>query len=166
MTLQVLTRSDKNAQKKMKKRPLYVKFKIVPFGTRAYIESVILREEVLRKPLGMKFKVEDLRDEEDQIHLTFWDNKQCIATAILKPLDKDKVQLRQMAVKEEYQGQGIGSALLAIAEKIAKNEDYKIIILDARLSAINFYKKHNYSQIGEQFRLIGLPHVKMMKILI
>ena len=166
MTSQALTRSSKNVQEEVKKRPLYVKFKIVPFGTRAYIESVILREEVLRKPLGMKFNVEDLKDEEDQIHLTFWDNKKCIATAILKHLDKDKVQLRQMAVKQEYQGQGIGSALLTIAEQIAKNEDYKIIVLDARLSAKKFYEKHNYTQIGEQYRLIGLPHVKMMKIII
>ena len=166
MTLQALTRSNKNAQGRKQKRPMYVKFKIVPFGTRAYIESVILREEVLRKPLGLKFKIEDLQNEEDQIHLTFWDDKKCIATAVLQPVDKDKIKLRQVAVKQEYQGQGIGSALVTLAEQIAKNENYKMIILDARLSAKEFYEKLNYSQIGKQFMKVGLPHVKMMKLLV
>ncbi len=165
MTLQALTHSGRK-QRRKKRRPEMVKFKIVPYGTRAYLETVVLREEVLRKPLGMKFHGKDLLEEKDQIHLSLWCGNECIAVTVLKPLDKENVKLRQMAVKEEYRGSGIGSALIALAERVAKAEGFTTISLHARMNALDFYLKNGYQPVGKVFTEVGIPHKKMFKKLL
>jgi predicted GNAT family N-acyltransferase len=42
---------------------------------------------------------------------------------------------------------------------------YKKIELHARKIAIDFYQKQNFQQIGEVFYEVGIPHLKMVKIL-
>ncbi len=165
MTLQALTHSVRKRKRK-KKRPPMLKFRIVPYGTRAYLETVVLREEVLRKPLGMKFHGKDLVAEKDHWHLSLWDANECIATVVLQPLNEQEVKLRQMAVKEEYRGNGVGSALIALAERLARNEGFETIVLHARQNALDFYKQNGYEPFGKTFTEVGIPHKKMQKSLV
>lgn len=46
----------------------------IVFGSPEYDDTVWLRTEVLRKPLNMEFKTEDLALEYDQYHFGLYDN--------------------------------------------------------------------------------------------
>ncbi len=142
-----------------------VVFRLAPFGSRAYFECVVLREKVLRRPLGLQFHPQDLMQEKNDWHLGFWLQNRCIATLSLKPLDKATVKMRQVCVDPAFQKQGLGTALVRLAETFAQSMEYKTILLHARKDAIPFYKRLGYKPISNWFLEVGIPHKKMIKIL-
>ncbi len=76
------------------------------------------------------------------------DKKQIIGTIALKKVDEDWVKLKRMYTRKEYQGKGIGKKLLEKVLKIAKNKNYKKIILTTypeMKDAVEFYKKQGFN---------------------
>ena len=138
------------------------------FATPEYDESIKLRYDILRKPLGMEFVPEDLAMEYDSIHLGCYEKKTdaLIGCLILKPINSDTIKMRQVAVDEKYQSKGVGSFMVAFSEVYSINKGYKKIELHAREKAINFYKRAGYENSGPTFKEVGIDHVFMYKNLI
>lgn len=122
-----------------------------------------LREEVLRRPLGLSLKDEDLSGEVQEITLAALEGEEVIGCVLLKPLADGWIKLRQMAVAEKMQGRNIGRALVRAAERIALEKGYIRIELHARDVAAGFYRKLGYRQEGEMFTEVNIPHLKMVK---
>jgi GNAT superfamily N-acetyltransferase len=74
---------------------------------------------------------------------------------------EDKARLRKFATLQNYQGQGIGSALLEYALANLKQEDIKYFWCDARESAVNFYKRFKLQVEGDRFYKTDIPYYKM-----
>ena len=139
-------------------------FKIISPNSQAYLEAVKLREHILRKPLGLKFHQNDLENEKTHIHIVGCIDGQPIATAILAPETK-LCKMRQVAVREDFQGQGIATALLQFCEKQALLNGCEEIYCDVRKTASQLYLKNGYTSEGDYFEKITIPHIKMRKIL-
>ncbi|SHE97829.1 GNAT family N-acetyltransferase [Dysgonomonas macrotermitis] len=138
---------------------------IVEYGSKKYNLAVDLRYELLRKPLGLVFSEEDLkRDKEDILFVGDKDGI-IIGTCILSKIDKDTVQLRQIAIDYHFQGNGAGRNLVEFAEKTAADLGYSKIILHARKVVVEFYEKQEYSLVGHEFTEVGIPHITMEKII-
>jgi len=130
-----------------------------------YPEIWDLREEVLRKPLGLSLKNEDLsRDLKNIFFVAEYDGK-IIGCVLLEPRDEYTGQLRAMAVYNEWQGKGVGRLLVQALEEYASKNGYKKIILHARKVIHGFYKSMNYSLTGDEFVEVGIPHYHMEKSL-
>ncbi|GAA4462682.1 hypothetical protein GCM10023093_09780 [Nemorincola caseinilytica] len=128
-----------------------------------YAEVFALREEILRRPLGMSLHNEDLsRDHTDDIMVGKADGR-VIACLMLHHLDDGQVQLRQMAVYNEWQGKGIGRQLVAAAERYAAGKGYSTMVLHAREVAMGFYRSMGYRQVGDMYHEVGIPHYTMEK---
>ena len=128
-------------------------------------EAMALRTEILRKPLNMEYKVEDIAQEHNSIHLAGFLDDQIVAYLILKPIDGNIVKMRQVAVSNQFQRQGIGAQLVAFSEKISKSRNFTKIELHARMPAVPFYKALAYDVVGDEFLEVGLAHYKMEKTL-
>jgi predicted GNAT family N-acyltransferase len=139
-------------------------FKIIPFASADYDQAVALRQEILRKPLGLSFTLEELEDEKHHIHIAGFLNGDLCVTAVLVP-DINACKMQRVATKGPLQNQGIGSALLAFCEEYAKEQGYASIYCHARATAISFYLKNHYMVEGEPFDEDGIPHRKLRKIL-
>jgi ribosomal protein S18 acetylase RimI-like enzyme len=142
-----------------------IKIKIITFGSKAYNEAVNLRYKILRKPLGLKYSIEQLSDEKYQIHIAAFVDNKIIGTLLLQKLNDQTIKMRQVAIDINYQKKGVGQQLVGYAETFAKEHKYHKILLHARKSALRFYLKLNYQIISEEFTEVGLPHYKMQKIL-
>ena len=142
-------------------------FIIISFNTPEYKEMVDLRTKILREPLSLSFTEKELKnDEEDILFGAFLPNGgRLVACCILKPLENGEVKLRQMAVDEDQQGKGMGTAMLSFAEYAATREGFLKITLHAREVAVGFYQKYGYEIIGEPFVEVGISHYKMVKII-
>ncbi len=129
-----------------------------------YPQVYELREEILRKPIGLSLKNEDLSaDAQNDIFIAENANE-VIGCVMLHPIaDEEKIKLRQMAVHSRWQGQGIGRMLVEAAEAYAKEKGYSSIILHARQVAEPFYKKLGYYTTSSVFTEVGIPHVVMEK---
>jgi len=122
-----------------------------------------LREDVLRIPLGLSLKNEDLsRDEFNTIFIAK-NNADVIGCVFMQPINSDEIQLRAMAVYPDWQGKGIGRMLVKDAELFAQKEGYKKIILHARKVALEFYLSMEYVVTSDQFTEVGIPHFMMEK---
>jgi len=139
-----------------------VTFKVTPYNSPEYKAAVLLREEVLRKPLGMLLRAEDTENEEKYIHIVALQGEEVVATAMLLP-QNEICKMRQVAVKATAQSKGIGSHLLAFCEEQAQALGFHSLYCHARLSAFNFYLKNGYKEEGEHFLEVSIPHVKMRK---
>lgn len=76
----------------------------------------------------------------------------------LLPVDKQTIEIKNIAISPAYQGKGLGSWILKKAEEIARKGGYITIIVgtaDCRTKQILFYEKNGYSKyaIKENFFL-------------
>ena len=126
---------------------------------------VHLRNEILRKPLGLFFTDEELEKEKDDILMGAFEDERLLGCCLLSPQDKATVRLRQMAVPNSMQGKGVGRALMIFAENIARDLGYKKLCMHARTTARGFYQKLGYTVAGDEFMEVTIPHYIMEKAL-
>ena len=122
-----------------------------------------LRDDILRKPLGLTFSKEELEKEKNNLLMAAYEDDQMLGCCMLVEEDPQTVRLRQMAVLNDLQGKGIGKALMHFAENLARDRGYKKITMHARKNAIGFYEKMGYKQVGKEFQEITIPHYAMEK---
>ena len=135
----------------------------IAYDSPEYRKMTNFRYEILRKPLGLTFSESDLRKEKDDVFITCCEEEKIIGCCILTKQNSNVVKLRQMAVLPERQGEGLGKKIVSFAEQYAMKNGYLNIVLHARETAAGFYLKCSYSQVGETFIEIGIPHVLMEK---
>jgi predicted GNAT family N-acyltransferase len=134
-----------------------------PYGSDLYRQALVLREAILRIPLGLKLSDEELADDTGRAHFCALADGAVVGTVSLKKLDAETLQLRQMSVAEDRRGERIGARLLARAEDWARFEGYRTIVLHARLGAEGFYARFGYLAEGQPFDENTIPHIRMAK---
>jgi GNAT superfamily N-acetyltransferase len=139
--------------------------KIIDHGTAEYQQMVKLRDDILRKPLGLGFTPEELESEKDNMLIAAFEEERMLACCMLVEEQPGTVRLRQMAVLNDLQGKGIGRALMNFAENIARDRGYKIVRMHARVHAVGFYEKVGYRVQGDKFVEVTIPHYVMEKLL-
>ena len=104
-----------------------------------------------------------LKKESTEIHVAAINDSEIIGILLLKPEENQKIKMRQVAVKPEWQGLGMGKKLVKFAEKVALKKGFFTIELNARNTAVYFYLSLDYNTIGNEFLEVGIPHIKMFK---
>lgn len=138
----------------------------IEYGSPEYHKMVKLRDEILRKPLGLAFSREELEKEKNDILVGAFDDDRILACCMLTKLDEETVRLRQMAVRKNQQGKGIGHSMMLFAETLARDKGFKKLMMHARDTAIGFYEKQGYKTRGQQFIEVSIPHHLMEKLLV
>lgn len=137
--------------------------KQIDHGTKEYQQMVKLRNDILRKPLGLSFSPEELAAEKEDILIGAFDDDEMLACCMLTKADNNCLRLRQMAVQNNQQGKGIGASMLSFAELISRDKGYKKLIMHARETAVGFYEKLGYKVVGDKFTEVTIPHFEMEK---
>ncbi|MBX7242653.1 MAG: GNAT family N-acetyltransferase [Bacteroidia bacterium] len=108
----------------------------------------------------------------DSFHTGFEKEGEIIGTASFFPVSHEGQpgkgwQLRMMGVMPEYQGQGIGEAVLLLGiEHLRKDTSIDYLWCNARENAFNFYQKNGFEFISDFFDIPGIgPHKTMIKSL-
>ena len=122
-----------------------------------------LRDDILRKPLGLHFSPSELEKEKENLLIGAYEDDQMLGCCMLVEQDPQTVRLRQMAVINDLQGKGIGRALMQFAENLARDRGYKKLSMHARKNALGFYEKLGYRRVGDEFEEITIPHYVMEK---
>lgn len=128
-----------------------------------YRKELLLRDEVLRKPLGMSLYDDNLDRDKNDTHIGAFLGDNLVGVLILTRLRGTNVKMRQVAVAEAMQSQKVGSKMVRFAEVFAREAGYKNMVLNARKTAVPFYLKQGYSIVGDEFLEINIPHYKMQK---
>jgi aminoglycoside 6'-N-acetyltransferase I len=89
-------------------------------------------------------------------------NSQPIAVYVLQGIDKDRIEIKNIAVDSHYQGQGIGKFLLRDATSRAKEQGYSTILIgtaNAAIKQLYLYQKEGFemSSIKKNFFVDNYP---------
>jgi GNAT superfamily N-acetyltransferase len=137
--------------------------KIIDYGSKEYQQMIKLRDDILRKPLGLGFDRKELEREENDMLIGAFEDEDMLGCCMLVEEKPGTVRLRQMAVLNDLQGKGIGRALMNFAENLARDRGYKVLSMHARKNAIGFYEKMGYKVASAEFTEVTIPHYVMEK---
>ncbi len=137
--------------------------KLIDYGSPEYDQMLKLRNDLLRKPLGLSFNPKELEKEKDDVLMGAFEDDRLLGCCLLTRENDKVMRLRQMAVPNNLQGKGIGRALMIFAENITRDMRYETLMMHARITAIGFYEKLGYVKKEGEFMEITIPHVIMEK---
>jgi len=137
--------------------------RVIDHGTKEYQQMVDLRNQILRKPLGLTFEADELEREKEDILIGCFEEDKLEGCCLLTKQDEKTIRLRQMAVLSGLQGKGVGRVLMQFAENIARDRGYKLLVMHARKTAMGFYEKLGYKKTGDEFEEVTIPHFEMVK---
>ena len=140
-----------------------MQIKEINYHSEEYQRLLDFRFNNLRKPLNLEWSKEDLLNENKQIHFALKNQSEIIGSFCLKKINCSTIRLRQMAIEKKFQKQGYGSSILKFTEKFAIKNNYKKIIIIARLSALDFYKKNFFKTSGNIFTEVKVSSINMYK---
>ena len=86
-----------------------------------------------------------------------------MATGRLITIDNKNARIGRMAVKIEYRRIGVASLVLDFLEEKAREKGIQYITLEAQEYVKQLYSDRGYSERGNIFLEVGIPHVKMVK---
>jgi len=142
-----------------------LQFKVISHNSSEYEIEVALRYLILRQPLGLTFSADQLAAEGDSCHLGCYLDGELVGCLVLKPVDDDIVQMRQVAVAKRMQGKGVGKRMVKHSESLALQQGFREMVLHARETAVPFYESLGYTKVGDRFLEVTLPHWTMTKVL-
>ena len=137
----------------------------INYNSEDYEKMIALRVSQLLEPIGVPASYIRREAEKDDILVGAFDNGEMIGCCVLTPTQNGEVQLRQMTVRSEYRGKGIGADIIEFAETIARENNFAILMMHARDPVIGFYEKCGYEIYDAPFSEVGIGHHKMRKSL-
>lgn len=117
------------------------------------------------RPIGLDLSEAQLKAESSDLFLAAFEDREMVACLVLTARGSGQVQMRQVAVADHVQGQGIGTAIVAESERAAVEEGFLVMIVSARLPAVPFYERLGYRVVGEEYAEVGIPHRRLEKVL-
>lgn len=140
-----------------------MEIKLIEHNTSDYKQMIKLRITQLLEPIGVPASYIEKESEKKDFLIGAFENKELIGCCVLTPREDGVIQLRQMAVRQDYRGKKLGSAIIEFAEKVAKENNFSTLMMHARDPVIGFYKKCGYEIQSDQFFEVGIGHHKMQK---
>ena len=129
-----------------------MKFRLITTGGRAYLKEKLLRWEVLNKPLGLPPGSEVFPEEEESLHFVAFEKRQVIGCVLFHPETQESGRLYQLAISQEYHGQGFGRQMVTALEKELIKRGVREVHLQAKDDAVGFYRSLGFrpSDISNQ----------------
>ena len=95
-------------------------------------------------------------------HFLINKNKTYIATARVRPKNKDILKIERVAVLPEFRRLKVGSLLInEIIKFYFSGKKINSIILHSQVYVEEFYRSLNFKSYGDEFSEDGIPHIAM-----
>ncbi len=97
-------------------------------------------------------------------HLLMFDGEKAVATCrIFESEEKNRYILGRLCVLRDYRGRGLGSEMVAAAERAAAKLGGRTLALHSQYHAKDFYARLGYREAGDLEYEQGQPHIWMEK---
>lgn len=129
----------------------------IEWGGTDYAAMLDLREEVLRRPLGLTLDRSALSAERESHLLTAWKDGEIIGCLVLS-VEGHRARMRAVAVKDVVRKTGLGAKLVRELESQAQQLGCTEVYAHARANVLGFYERLGYTIEGDEFIEVTIPH--------
>jgi predicted GNAT family N-acyltransferase len=126
-------------------------------------QALALREQVFCVEQGVELAADRDGLDDQAIQIVAIDAGRVIGTCRVLVDDGGIGRLGRMAVEGPSRGRGLGAAILAAAERSARDAGASLMRLHAQRYVEDLYRAAGYTTFGEPFVEEGIPHVSMEK---
>lgn len=127
-------------------------------------EAMWVRQKVFVEEQGFRDEFDQIDDYAEHFVL-FHEEKPVAVCRVFESNQSENYILGRLAVLKDYRGQGLGSLLVAQAEKYLRDIGAKELHLHSQCRASQFYSKIGFSECGQVEPEEGCPHIWMKKTL-
>lgn len=134
-------------------------------------DTYTIRHQILRPDMPIQSCQFDGDNDEQTFHLGAYVDDSLVSVASFYLENHNDIpeeyqfRLRGMATLSNERGKGLSTGLLKTAFPLIKSNHVKVVWCNARVSAIEFYKKVGFETVSAEFNIEGIgPHVMMKKI--
>jgi predicted GNAT family N-acyltransferase len=141
-----------------------VTFSYIDTNSQYYKDAVALRFSVFYKEFDLDIDVIDDSDESTSIQLAAIADGKVLGFGRLS-FNGSTARISQMAVSKKMRGRGIGSNIMNILIERSIQEGCRLICLNSRLDAVDFYRKFGFETVGDKFpsEKTGRTNIRMEK---
>ncbi|MBL4709134.1 MAG: GNAT family N-acetyltransferase [Flavobacteriales bacterium] len=130
-----------------------------------FFEIIYLRTAVFVVEQNCAYQEVDVKDKQ-AFHL-FGRTESGEVIAITRVLPKgisyDDISIGRVVLKKEFRGKGIADVLLQkTLDFVAQEFGRQSIRISAQTYLINYYQKHSFIPVGEEYLEDDLPHIEML----
>ncbi|MBN1252147.1 MAG: GNAT family N-acetyltransferase [Bacteroidales bacterium] len=118
-----------------------------------------IRETVFIKEQNVPKDMEYDEFDEKAIQFLIFNNEIPVGTSRYRTTTKG-IKLERFAILKEHRKKGFASQLLKFMLEKVNGKNQKIYLF-AQINAVNFYKKHNFTIIDDEFIETGIVHYEM-----
>ena len=95
-------------------------------------------------------------------HFLIFDGKNVVGSVRIIMMD-NKIKLERMAILKKYRAKNYGKLCILQLKEYYSALDFSQIILDSIYSVKDFYKKCGFTEEGDIFQRVGIPHIRMFQ---
>jgi predicted GNAT family N-acyltransferase len=128
-------------------------------------EALRLRVRVFCDEQGVPRDAEPDEYDRDALHVVAVEEGGAVVATCRLVFEGRTAKLGRMAVDARRRDRGVGTALLAEAERHAREARAQRITLHAQMAARPFYARGGFIERGEPFVQAGIGHVMMEKVI-
>jgi predicted GNAT family N-acyltransferase len=127
--------------------------------------ALALRHAVFVSEQGVPVELEVDEHDDTALHLVALDGDRIVGTCrvVMGPSPTPVAKFGRLVVARDARGTGIGSALLAEAERRARAGSAEQMVLTAQTAAMGLYERAGYTARGAVFLDAGIEHRTMEK---
>ncbi len=124
-------------------------------------EAADIRRRVFIEEQGFKDEFDDI--DKTAYHAVIYIKGRYAATGRLFEDENGAAHIGRVAVLTDFRNMSLGSLIISILEKKARELNFTDIELSAQIQAMDFYAKLGYSPEGEEYLDEACPHIRMTK---
>lgn len=140
-----------------------MKFKFIQVNDPEYTKELMLRWEVLQKPLGLPPGSEVFPQETESLHLLAIEGKKVVGCILFYPETEKIGRVSQLAISDEYQGKRFGRQIMNTLETVLFKKGIEEIYLHVLEETAYFYRQLGYEEHGNRYERMGVYHREMKK---
>jgi predicted GNAT family N-acyltransferase len=125
----------------------------------ARAEAAPIRHAVFVEEQGVPLEMELDEHDPASLHALAFDGGAAVGTGRLLP----DAHIGRMAVRREFRGRGVGSAILLRLCEAARSRGEREVVLAAQLHALEFYRAHGFEAYGAVYQDAGIAHQDMRR---
>ena len=124
---------------------------LVEFGSKEYLRTLFLRNDMVECSRGKNIFTEDLSSEESGYTVAYYFGNELVGSCLLMPLNYDIVRLVYLCVRYDYKDKGIEKEIFDFCMELLRDKNFKKIISSVEESHIELYKNYNFKEVSKKY---------------